>query len=150
MHAISSTSDRIEAIFTIPRRGVTMLELMAALALFSTVVLLVVPVLGRVAAVRDETAAHETALLEAANVMERLAAGNARRRITQEDLDALTLSDAARHDLTLPQLVVTLGEPEREPAARQLTIQVSWENDAGQRSTPVTLTRYLYNAGSAP
>jgi prepilin-type N-terminal cleavage/methylation domain-containing protein len=150
MHNPARNPPLVERIPPIPRRGVTMLELLAAIALFSTVALLVVPVLGRVAAVRDEAAAHSTALREAANVMERVAARSARRELTEPDLNSLALSDTAVDNLTAPQLRVTLGEPEGEPSARQLTVAVSWENEAGQRGTPVTLTRYLYGAGAAP
>jgi type II secretory pathway pseudopilin PulG len=127
-----------------------MLELVVAIALFSTVTVLVVPVLGRVAAVRDEAAAHETAVLEAANLMERLAALSARRELARSDLESLALSDAAVNSLAAPRLDVTLGEPEGEPAARRLTVAVSWENSAGQRGAPVTVTRYVYEAGAAP
>jgi len=132
------------------RRGVTMLELMAAVAVFSTVAILVLPVLGRVAQVREETSAHETAVRETANQMERLAALSARHELTEADLNSLTLSDAATSELTGPQLSATLSEPEGEPAAQRLTLTLSWENSAGQRGTPVTLTRYLYQTGSTP
>jgi prepilin-type N-terminal cleavage/methylation domain-containing protein len=150
MHNLTRKPPVVELSTTIPRRGVTMLELVAAIALFSAVALLVVPVLGRVVAVRDEAAAHETALLEAANLMERLAALSARRQLTETDLDSLALSNAAAGNLVAPQLNLTLGEPEGEPAARRLTVALSWENSAGQRGTPVTLTRYLHGAGAAP
>ena len=131
------------------RRGVTMLELLAAIALFSAVALLVVPLLARVAAVRDEAADHETALLEAGNAMERLAAQSAGRELTQADLDAQRLSTAAAN-LTAPELKLTLSEPVGSPPARRLTVAVSWENAAGQRGAPVTVTRYVYRAGDAP
>ena len=131
-------------------RGVTMLELLAAIALFSAVALLVVPLLARVAAVRDEAADHETALLEAANAMERLASVSAARELTQAELDALRLSDTAADNLTAPELKLSLSEPEGTPPARRLTVAVSWENAAGQRGAPVTLTRYLYETGAVP
>lgn len=135
---------------SLSRSGVTMLELVAAIALFSTVVLLIVPALTRVAAVRDDAAAHQTALLEAANLMEQLAALSARRELTRADLDSLSLSDIAVENLTAPQLELALGDPVGDPAARALTIVLSWENNAGQRGTPVRLTRYLFNAGATP
>lgn len=134
---------------SVSRHGVTMLELVAALALFSTVVMLVVPVLGRVAAIREETAAHETALREAANLMERLAALRTQRELTEADLQSLPLSEAAVDNLTAPQVTATLEETEGEPAARRLTVAVSWENGVGHRGTPATVTRYLYAVGPA-
>jgi type II secretory pathway pseudopilin PulG len=150
MHSPKQIPPKVAAITSIPRSGVTMLELVAAIALFSTVTVLVVPVLGRVATVRDEAAAHETAVLEAANLMERLAKLSARRELTNADLESLALSDATGNSLVSPQLDVTLGEPEGEPASRRLTVAVSWENSAGQRGAPVTVTRYLYESGAAP
>jgi Tfp pilus assembly protein PilV len=127
-----------------------MLEVLAAIALFSAVALLVVPLLARVAAVRDEAADHETALLAAANVMERLAAMSAGRELTQADFDTQRLSTAAAAKILAPDLKLTLSEPEGSPPARRLTVAVSWENGAGQRSAPVTLTRYVYETGAAP
>ncbi len=133
-----------------PRRGVTMLELLAAIALFSAVALLVVPLLARVAAVRDESADHETALLEAADVLERLAARSGGRELTQADLDAQRLSDAAVDNLAAPELKLSLSALEGSPPSRRLTVAVSWENSAGQRGAPVTLTRYLFGTGAVP
>ena len=121
-----------------------MAEIVAATALLSVVTALLVPVIGGVADVREEAARHQLAVLEAANLMEHIATQRMDGPISVEQLDELSLSQSVSDRLTDPQLAITLGDPVGSPAARPLSIEISWENQHGQRGVPVQVVTFLY------
>ena len=123
-----------------------MAELVAATALFSVITLLLVPVIGGVAEVREEAARHQLAVLEAANLMERIAARRKYGPPSQQQLDALSLSTSVRERLTEPQLEIVVGETAGSPPARPLSIEISWENRHGERGVPVRVVTFLYES----
>lgn len=110
----------------------------------AVVAILLVPVISGVAGVRDAAVQHQLAVLEAANVMERIAALRARGPVTGQQLAALTLSPAIEEQLVEPQLEITLTDAAGSPPARTLAVEVSWENEQGQRGVPVRVVTYLY------
>lgn len=125
------------------RSGVTMIEIIAAMGLFSVVVLLVAPAISGVAAVRDEAVQHQTAVLELSNLLEHIAARAPNDPLTQDALNQLAISDAAAGELIDPELTVTLGDPEGTPPMRPLTASLTWRNGAGQYGTPARFIRFL-------
>ncbi len=128
------------------RRGVSMMEIVAATAILAVMAMLLVPVIGGVAEVREGAAQHQLAVFEAANLMERVAVLRANGPLTRQQLEELSLSRTARDQLTEPQLAFSLGEAAGSPPARALTIEISWENQHGQRGVPVQVVTYLYES----
>jgi len=127
------------------RRAVTLMESMAALALLSVVVVLVAPILDVVQQMRAEARRHQFAVLEVANLQERLAARGG--PLTDADIAGIEPSAAALRELSDPELTLTIEDVAGDPiAARRLTVSLSWENSSGERSAPVRAFRYLYVA----
>ncbi len=123
-----------------------MMEIVAATALLSVIMVLLVPVISGVAEVREEAARHQLAVLEAANLMERIAAQRANGPLSRQQLDGLSLSTSFNERLTDPQLAVSLGETTGSPPARELSIEISWENRHGERGVPVRVVTFLYES----
>lgn len=125
-------------------RGISAVELVAATALFAVITMLLVPLIGGVKDVREEAAQHQLTVLEAANLLERVADMRRGGPLTQQQLDTLTLSAPVRDRLTKPELDVALGNAEGSPPARALAIEISWENQHGERAEPVRVVTFLY------
>jgi type II secretory pathway pseudopilin PulG len=127
-----------------------MAEVLAAAALMSVVTVIALPIVSSVAAVREESAKRNQAVIEVANVMERVAALRRSGPVTAADLDSLTVSDSIADLLDESQLEITLSEPAGTPPSRELTVSLSWLNDAGDRVSPATVTAFLYESGETP
>jgi type II secretory pathway pseudopilin PulG len=147
---VSPLARRASEAATRRRTGVSLIEIIAAMGLFSVVVLLVAPAISGVAAVRDEAAQHLIAVLELSNLMERIAARDADGTPTQDELNQLAISDAAARELIDPVLTLTIGEPEGTPPMRPLTASLAWRNGAGQYGTPARVTRFLVEREGSP
>lgn len=126
------------------RHGLTMAEVLAAAVLMSVVTVVALPVVSGVAKVRDESVRRNLAVIEVSNVMERLAALRRQRALTEELLAAQGISAAAAAALDSPEIRVDLGDPQGTPAVRELTVSLSWLNDAGDRVAPVSVSAFLY------
>lgn len=127
-----------------------MAEVLAAAALMSVVTVIALPIVSSVAAVREESVKRNQAVIEVANVMERVAALRRSGPVSVAELGSLTVSDSITDLLDDHQLAITLGEPGGTPPARELTVSLSWRNDAGDRVAPVTVTAFVYEKGDAP
>jgi hypothetical protein len=128
------------------RTGISAAEILAATALFAVITVLLVPVIGGVKDVRDEAAQHQLAVIEAANLMERVVDLRRGGPLSRRRLDALTLSTPIRERLTQPELAVSLGDVGGSPPARALAIEISWENQHGERGVPVRVVTFLYES----
>jgi hypothetical protein len=121
-----------------------MLEIVAAAAIFAVIAAVLVPAIGGVAEVREAAAQHQLAVIETANLMERIAALRAEGPLTAQQLDGLSLSAEVRDRLVEPQLKVSVDEIGGSLPARALTIEISWEDQHGQRGVPVQVVTFLY------
>lgn len=121
-----------------------MAEVLAATALMSVVAAIVLPMVAGVAAVREEAAQRQIAVLEVANVLERIASIRRNQALTDELLSGVSLPEDAARQFDDPQLSVVIAEPAGSPPARELRVSLSWRNDAGERVAPVAVTAFLY------
>lgn len=130
-----------------PRRpGVSLMELVAAVSVLAVIAVLLVPVIAGVADVREGAAQHQLAVIEAANLMERIAALRANGSLRREQLDALSLSETVQEQLVAPELEIMLSEAEGSPPAQTLSVEITWENQHGERGVPVRVVACLYES----
>ena len=108
-----------------------MAAVLAAAALMSVVTVIALPIVSSVAAVREESAKWNQAVIEVANVMERVAALRRSGPVTAAELER-EVSDSIADLLEESQLEVTLSEPAGTPPSRELSVSLSWLNDAGE------------------
>ena len=131
------------------RRGLGMAEVLAATALLSVVTAIVLPIVSGVAAAREESARRHLAVLEVANILEQVAALRDKGTLTDDSLNALALPDDVAWEFDQPELSVQLADPADTPAARELSVSLSWINAAGERVEPVRVTAFLYEVQEA-
>lgn len=143
------------------RRGVTIVELSVAILLAGVVLAGVGQLLAVTAAQQREGHRRLTAMHEAANHMERLAA-LPWSDLTPERAAEFRLSDEAVS--ALPGAILTVRVREAETAgseqeaddplaalaARRLEVAVTWRNAAGRQVDPVRLTAWRFSPEGAP
>lgn len=126
------------------RRGVTLLELAVAGILLGTLLTVCLQMVGATAARRRAVEDRQTAMLEAGNVMERLAA-RPWDELTPEAVAEIELSSEARESLLEGRLEVdvTRGGPD-EPDAKRVAVLVRWNDRSGKPQRPVRLVAWRY------
>jgi hypothetical protein len=127
-----------------------MAEVLAAAALLSVVTAIVLPIVSGVAAAREEAARRHLAVLEVANIMEQIAALRHRGDLTDDALSTLSLPEDVARQFDQPELSMQLEEPAGTPAARELSVSLSWVNAAGERVAPVRVTTFVHEPQEAP
>ncbi|MEX0729090.1 MAG: prepilin-type N-terminal cleavage/methylation domain-containing protein [Planctomycetaceae bacterium] len=129
------------------RRGFTLFELVISALLLGSVAMAVVPVLHWVQRERIHASQERLALQEAANTLEFFAAKQSQGALTETILNEQRLSDSAQQRLTDGQLHVDMTPEEGLPAAKRITVKVTWETGKGKKSAPVQLSAWFYDAG---
>lgn len=130
------------------RRGVSIVEMIATAVLISVAMTAAVPLLA-LAAVQSQTARqHQIALLEVANVMERIAIAPPRELRELEEASERPISDTARKYLPEARLQVHAVDVPGPPAALRLTVQLTWKDRAGASVAPVRLVKWFYPAAA--
>jgi hypothetical protein len=127
-----------------------MMELIASAALIGVVLLTVLPTLGSVTRMQRESAQRQLAVREVGNVLERIAAARLSRRLSPEFLDSLAVSPAVAASLSGSRLDIRASDSAGPPAGKQLTVSLTWTNDAGAVVVPVTVTTIVPDAGGTP
>ncbi len=124
------------------RRGTTLIEMGAALALLGTVLALLVPVLSRTAGLRESVDRREVALNTVANLLERASLVT---QPTPETLQPIADQLATESEIAAPQwkIVVT---PEQSPPLNRVEVSLSWQGFHEVRSS-VSLVRW-YRGGT--
>ncbi len=129
------------------RRAVTIIEVLAAFVLVAVATTVCLKLLVARAAQHRAIQDQQTALQEAANLMERLSA-LPWDELTDEAAGEVQPSDAARKALSDFRLIVSLthppNEPSDEPAAKRITIVIRTEDDRGNPRRPVRLVSWRY------
>ncbi len=133
------------------RRAVTIIEVLAAFVLVAAATTVCLNLLVGRAAQRRAIQDQQTALQEAANLMERLSA-LPWDELGDEAAAKARLSDAARQALPDAKLEVRLTQPpdkpaeapSDEPAAKRITIVIQTEDNRGNRRRPVRLVSWRY------
>jgi hypothetical protein len=105
---------------------------------------LTVKVLGLVASERRGTERRQRALVEAANLMERITAYPF-DEVTPELGKRLTLSPTARQSLPDSELTVDVvgSEPAAGRSAKRIAIRLQWRGSDGEWVAPVRLTSWI-------
>ena len=105
---------------------------------------LTVKVIGLVALERRASERRQRALVEVANVMERITA-HPFDDVTPELAGRLTLSTSARQSLSDSELAVDVAGTEPGPgrSAKRIAIKLRWRGPNGEWMAPVRLTSWI-------
>ena len=125
------------------RSGFTLVELIVTMVLLGVVMTTVVPLLGWVNVQRRAPDARLFAVQETANILERFTIRDW-DEITQESADTIEISDHTAELLKEPSLKVTVQEMDSELPSRRISVELSWNNRAGDRVPPARLTSFVY------
>jgi len=125
------------------RRGVTLLEVAVAGAVLAAMTVICLQMLTASAGGRRALGQRQTALREATNVMERLAArpfGD----LTPRQVAGLKLSEAALKQLPGGTLEIDVLRPDGDPEAKRVTVRVKWPDASGEPAASVQLVGWRY------
>jgi hypothetical protein len=120
-------------------------ELAITIVLLMIAMTLVVKILGWMAHERRSADRREQAVLEVANLMERITA-HAFEEVTPELARGMSLSEPARQSLPDPELSVEVNAAEgaRTPAAKRIAIRLRWRGATGEWEAPVRLVSWVH------
>lgn len=131
------------------RSGFTLMEILASCLLLAALLTLCVQLVGASTTQRKAAALRETALLEAANAMERMVAGSW-DSLTSEAAGQAALSPEAAESLPGGKLAVEIEPVEDDPAARRIAVEVRWEPAPGRAPERVRLVAWRYSSAVQP
>jgi type II secretory pathway component PulJ len=120
-----------------------MLELLIAGVLLGVLMTVCVQMLSAAAAQRRAADDRQTAIREAANLMERLSTVSF-DKLTPEGVAKLQLSDEARRALPGGELEIQLSSPPSEPGAKRIVLLLRWQDRSGRPVRPVRLTAWRF------
>ena len=126
---------------TMKRRGITILETIVAGVLLAATMTVCLQILGAHAAQQRAMRQRETAVREAANVMERTAAVHV-GELTPEHLAEFQLAPEAAAALPEGELSVAVADVAGDVAARRITVSIRWQDRNGDWVNPVQLTAW--------
>jgi hypothetical protein len=128
------------------RRGSLLVEVAMATVLLMIAMALTVKVLGWVAVERRACERRERALIEVANVMERITAYPF-EQVTPELAGKMTMSPATGQMLPGAELTAEVtenaGDLEARPSAKRIAIRLRWRDRSGEWDSPVRLTSWI-------
>jgi len=127
------------------RRGFTILECVVAGIILAVTAFLCLQTLAATAAARRAGGRRQTALFEASNLMERLAA-RPWAELTAEGVKGMSLGDEAKRTLPGARLDVRVDDETSEPAARRITLSITYDGPGGNPARPVRLVAWRYRA----
>jgi len=125
------------------RRGMTVLELLVAGAALATLMAVCLQMLSAAAAQRRAAEDRQTAIREAANLMERLGTVPF-DRLTPGGVGAVRLSGEARRGLPGGELEIQLSSPPGQPDAKRIVVLLRWQDRTGRFLRPVRLVAWRY------
>jgi hypothetical protein len=125
------------------RRGALLLELIAAVALFSVTLTVAVPVVCAVAAIREQSQCRQLAGIELGNVMERIAARHRSGEAVAAVASSITLDPATAKVLEEAQLTLAVADWDEVPQGVHVTARLGWRNADGQPAAPAELHGYF-------
>jgi len=126
------------------RRGSLLAEVTMATVMLVIAMSLTVKVLGWVALERRAAERRQRAVLEVANVMERITAYPF-EEVTPDLTHRITLSTTAGQSLPESDLVVevTNSDPAAGRSAKRVSIRLRWKGRSGEWEAPVRLTSWI-------
>lgn len=134
-----------------PRRGSLLAETAMSGVLLVIAMGLVAQVVAAVANQRRTWDRRQTAVFEAANLMERVTA-RPFDELTAEGTKDLTLSDEAKRSLPDVQADVSIIEPDSAGGedSKRVVVRLQWRNRAGDWDAPVWLTSWVHRRKEGP
>ena len=126
------------------RRGSLLVEMTIAAAMLSVAMAMTVQVLGYAGQQRRSADQRQRALLEVANLMERITAGPF-DEVTAERARRLAVTPAAASSLPGAELAVEVAEAPAGPgrSARRVAVRLRWKGRSGEWEAPVRLTTWI-------
>jgi hypothetical protein len=126
------------------RRGSLLVEVAMATVLLMIAMTLVVKVLGWVGHERRSTERRQRALIEVANIMERITAYPF-EQVTPDLARRITLSDTARGLLPDAELAVDVSDskPDAGGSSRRIALRLRWRGSSGMWNAPVRLISWI-------
>ena len=125
------------------RKGFTMIEVIAAIAVLAAAMVAVAQTVAVVARQRQRTERQTLAVQEAANLMERIYA-LPWNEVTQDQAVAARLSPAGRSRLPAAAVKVTVQASGDPPTEKRISVDIDWQEADGGRSRPVRLTAWRF------
>jgi Tfp pilus assembly protein PilE len=130
------------------RRAFTLTEIAAAAVMLAVMLSVCLQLIRATGVQRRGLWARQAAMQEAANVMERLCA-RPWEELTPEAAGEFQLSEQVPSAASGAQLVVEVGEPEKDAAAesleaKRIAVVVRWPAERGQRDRSVRLVAWKY------
>jgi hypothetical protein len=127
------------------RGGFTLWEIVAACFLLSTASLICLQFFAASAAARNALRQRDTALEEAANLMEQCAL-RPWDELTAATAGELKLSPQAARTLGVDTAEMKIAAPSDDPSARRITISVGWQDRDGAAGGPVRLVAWRFRS----
>ncbi|MDF1742140.1 MAG: prepilin-type N-terminal cleavage/methylation domain-containing protein [Gimesia sp.] len=124
------------------RRGFTLIEMMVAGVLLTTVMMIVVPSIFWVHRERRQTERYQVAIVEVENMMERVVALPF-SEVKQSTVDKLALSESALRQLSDADLRIEISESDQLLQMKKIQIRLGWKNHRGLSVVPVRLTSWI-------
>ncbi len=125
------------------RRGISLLELAAAGVLLAVILAVCAQFFRASAKQRRGLEARRIAMQEVANAMERLCA-QPWEQVTPEGAGPIELSEDAEQTLPGGQVEIDVLQPDDEPGAKRITVELRWEPEVGQPPRRVRLVAWKY------
>jgi Tfp pilus assembly protein PilV len=127
------------------RAGFLLGELLISVIVLAVAMTVAVRLVGWVALEQRAAERRERALMEASNLLERLAADRWEELSAQAARAAL--SPAAQQALPGAELKVEVTEVDSPLPAKRLRVQVRWRDRSGGFEAPIRLTTWVYRPG---
>ena len=133
------------------RRGSLLVEVAMATVLLMIVMTLTVKVTGFVALERRASERRQRAMLEVANMMERITAYPF-ADVTSDLASRMTLSPAVRQSLPDSELAVDVADSQPGPgrSAKRIAITLRWRGRDGEWVAPVRLNSWIERLTEKP
>lgn len=140
--SLHRTSRRTPAAGSPVRRGMTVIELTVAVMLLAAVFAMLGPTLTWVRQQRRVADDRQLALLELANLGERLSL-RTYDELTPELLGQVTLPEEAAAELDAATLSASIAD-EAEPVAKRITLELAWSEDGVRPVAPLRLVLWRF------
>jgi Tfp pilus assembly protein PilE len=128
---------------TMKRRGMLLIEMAVAGVLLLALTAVCVKYFAVTAMQRRALDQRQTALSEAANIMELLTA-EPWSNLTPETLTKISLSPETKSALIEGELKIDLTDENTKPNAKRITVTIRWQDQNGQWIEPVRLVAWRY------
>jgi len=126
------------------RRAVTILEVMISAAMLSALLGVCWQLTAAVGAANRAAAERQTAICEAANLMETIAT-LPWDELTARRVGRLQLSEEAQLRLPGGELEIELTGPAGSPPAKRIVVSIRWQDRSDQLTRPVRLATWRYH-----